>query len=1139
MNLPKFALQHKPIVLGIAFLLLCAGLNTFLTAPRREDPEFIIREATVTTEWPGANARQVEELISDKVEKAAANIKQVRRVISRSYYGRSVVNVSTIYEIDDTAPVWQKLRAEMRLLQTELPETAHPPKVDDNFGDTAALVLALYQDPETAKTQPYTPRQLEIFAKRLRDRLMDLRPVTKRPDGRVVPLTTEPAYVARLDLYGVQPEVIYLETIAEKWSQLGITSDFLQRILSERNVIAPAGILNTEDYRINTRITGNFDAVREINGVVVDRITRDKQTEAPAKPKSKRPAFDVPVKLKDLDIVVKREYQDPPAALTYYGDSEASMPAIVLSFTMKPGKNISWLGDAVELLLETASQTFLPPDIRVAVVSNPPAFVEKKVSDVVDNLISAVVLVLIILSLLAGPRVALVTAITVPLVMLTALALMRIWDVEIEQISLAALIVALGLLVDNAIVIGENSSRFMSEGMPREKAVVEGATTVGTSLLWSSLTTIGVFIPMAFVLPGDMGEYVFSLPVVVSLTLLVSWLCAMTVTPILNFYLLKPIAGLPIVMVIKWIAAKLGIKGRERPAKDDAAKDNLFVVLLRWAIRLRMVVIPAAFALLFASFMLPVPPSFFPDSDRPQFVVDVWLPETASIYRTADTTQQVEALIRRLSQVKRQDGAWVASVDEDGNPFPRLDNMVTYVGAGGPRFYTGTDPKPDAPHYALILINANDPEGVYDFIADIRYAAWNGIGQPGDPDYLPPITGARVVPQTLVLGVPVPTPIQYRISGPRLADEAVLRHYGLKLQNMLKDSRMAWDVHDSWGVYGLQLDVDVDSVDANLAGVTNNTIARTLNAYYSGLHLTRYREGDREIPVMLRLPKDQRQSLQKVNTAFVEGYDRKVPLKAIADLKVRYEPTLITRYQRERSLWVQARPESGFLAREVLEILKPQVDAIEKELPPGYHIDNGGIDEEAVRGERANNVALGIGVLLVILCLLLQYNSAVKPLLILLTVPLSVIGGMLGLWIRDIPFGFMETLGFLALFGTVLNAAILLIDYTEQLIRAKLDAKEDLAPEGERSYSGLTREAFRSCMLEAARVRLLPIFMTTATTVAGLTSLMFGGGPLFMGLATVFASGLIVGSAITVIILPALIALFVDNFRFQLVRAGA
>ncbi len=1136
MNLPQFALQHKPIVLGIAFLLLCVGLNTFLTAPRREDPEFIIREATVTTDWPGANARQVEELISDKVEKAAANIKQVRRVISRSYYGRSVVNVSTIYEIDDTAPVWQKLRAEMRLLQPQLPETALPPKVDDNFGDTAALVLAIYQDPETAKTQPYTPRQLEIFAKRLRDRLMDLRPITKRPDGRVVPITTEPAYVARLDLYGVQPEVIYLETDAEKWSQLGITSDFLQRILSERNVIAPAGILNTEDYRINTRITGNFDAVREINGVVVDRISKNPPADVSAKPKGRRPAFDVPVKLKDLDIVVKREYQDPPAALTYYGDSKTSMPAVVLSFTMKPGENISWLGEAVDFLLETANQTFLPPDIRVARVSNPPAFVAKKIDDVVDNLISAIVLVLIILSLLAGPRVALVTAMSVPLIMLTAMALMRIWDVEIEQISLAALIVSLGLLVDNAIVIGENSSRFLGEGMPRERAVVEGCTTVGSSLLWSSLTTIGVFIPMAFVLPGDIGEYVFSLPVVVTLTLLVSWLCAMTVTPILNYYLLKPATGLPIVTLGKWIAAKVGISGRERPAKDDTAKENVFTALLRWAIRLRMPVIGGAFALLVASFMLPVPPSFFPDSDRPQFVIDVWLPETASIYRTADATRQVQALVQRLSRVARQDGAWVEVVDEKGNPSARLQNMVSYIGTGGPRFYTGTDPKPDAPHYALIVVNATDPDGVPEFIADIRYAAWNGIGQPGEPDYLPPVVGARVVPNTLVLGVPVPSPIQYRISGPRLADEAVLRHYGLKLKNLLKDSGMAWDVHDSWGVYGLQLDVDVDSVDANLAGVTNNTIARTLNAYYSGLHLTRYREGDREIPVMLRLPKDQRQSLQKVNTAFVEGYDRKVPLKAVADLKVRYEPTLITRYQRERSLWVQARPEPEYLAREILEILEPEVAAIEKELPPGYHIDNGGIDEEAMRGERANNVSLGVGAVLVILCLLLQYNSAVKPLLILLTVPLSIIGGMLGLWIRAIPFGFMETLGFLALFGTVLNAAILLVDYTQQLIREKLEAKEGLAPEGQRAYCGLTREAFRTCMLTATRVRLLPIFMTTATTVAGLTSLMFGGGPLFKGLATVFATGLIVGSAITLFVLPALIAVFVENFRFQLVR---
>ncbi len=1144
MNLPKFALRHKPIVLGIALLLFFAGLNVFLNAPRREDPEFQIREATVTTEWAGANARQVEELITDKVEKAAANIKQVRRVQSRSYYGRSVVQVSTLEEIDDTAAVWTKLRAEMKLLEPQLPATARAPRVNDNFGDTAALVLAIYQDPERAREQPYTPRQMEIFAKRLRDRLMDLRPMVERDDGRMVPITTDPAYVARLDLYGVQPEVIYLETDAAMWSKLEINSSMLQRILSERNVIAPAGILDTaDDYRINTSISGNFDAVREINSVVVDRIAADRDTSADQPVPDREtdpglPAFDLPVNLSDLKIKVSRDYQDPPPSLVRFGDPEKSVPAIALSFTMKPGQNISWLGDSVEWLLQTANDTFLPPDIRVATVSDPPRFVDKKISDVVGNLQEAIILVLLILTLLAGWRVAVVTACSVPLIMLTAMALMRIWNVELEQISLAALIVSLGLLVDNAIVTSENSSRLMGEGMAREDAVIEGCNMVSTSLLWASLTTISVFIPMAFVLPGSMREYVFSLPVVVSLTLSVSWLCGMTVTPILNYYILTPASGLPIVNLFKWLTGRLGPGKEKAPAAAKTRKAGLFVTLSKLAVRFRIPTIVGAFALLFASFMLPVAPSFFPDSDRPQFVVDIWLPETDSIFRTDEVTLEVEALVRRLSQVTWQDGKWVDVVDDEGKPFERLDNMVAYVGAGGPRFYTGTDPKPDAPHYALLTINATLPEGVPQFIADIRRAAWTGIGQPGSPDFLPPVARARVVPAPLVLGTPVPSPIQYRLSGPRLADEAVLRHFGIRLKNDLKDSGMAWDVHDSWGVYGLQLKVDVNSVDANLAGVTNNTIARTLNAYYSGLHLTRYREGDREIPVMLRLPREQRQSLKAATTAFVEGYDRKVPINAIADFKIAYEPTLLTRYQRERSIWIQARPEPGIQGREVIAALEPQVRALEKEMPPGYHIQNGGIDEEAVKGERANNVSLGVGITLVVLCLVLQYNSAVKPLLILLTVPLSVIGGMLGLWLRGIPFGFMETLGFLALFGTVLMAAILLIDFTQQLLKEKLANGEGVAPDGERAYCGLTREAFRATLLEAARVRLLPIFLTTVTTVAGLTSLMFGGGPLFKGLATVFATGLVVGSTITLFVLPALISLFVENFRYSLVRAG-
>lgn len=560
------------------------------------------------------------------------------------------------------------------------------------------------------------------------------------------------------------------------------------------------------------------------------------------------------------------------------------------------------------------------------------------------------------------------------------------------------------------------------------------------------------------------------------------------------------------------------------------------MALCRWAIRMRFATIGVAFALLAAALMLPVQSSFFPFSDRNQFVVDVWLPETAPIYHTDTIAQHAEQMVLRLSDTTWQDGKWGPVTDEKGQKIQRLGSMVTYVGAGGPRFYVGLNPEADAPNYANIVINTSNRDNVTQYVEDIRRAAWTGIGRAGEDGYVSPIAGARIVPHQLVMGTPVTSPIQYRLTGPRLANESILRHHGKKLKDILHDSGLVWDVHDSWGARGLQLDVNLKPDEANMAGVTNDTVAHTLNTYYNGLYLTTFREGSHQIPVMLRLPPEQRRSLQSVQAAYTEGYTGKVPLDSVADFGLEHVPVKITRYQRERSLWIQARPQPGLLARDILGRLQPQVDAIVAELPPGYRIENGGIEEEAARGERANSVALGVGITLVIFCLLLQYNSSVKPLLILLTVPLSVIGGMLGLWLRDIPMGFMETLGFLALFGTVLNAAILMIDFVEQLIQERLDKRDGIAAPGERAYCGLTREAFRACLAEAGQARMMPICMTTATTVAGLMSLMFGGGPLFMGLATVFAVGLIVGSAITLFVLPALMALFVENFRYALVE---
>ena len=1148
MNIPRFALNKSPIVLAVTLILVVWGVYVFLTAPRREDPEFIIRDAVINTAWPGATAEKVEKLVTDKIEKTAANVKWIKRTKSTSYVGRSVVEIRALDEITDVDKVWTKVRAELKLLEPQLPEGSRSPELDDNFGDTAALVLAIFQDPAAARKRKYTSRQLEIFAKRLRDRLMDLRPQLEGPDGRTVPDSTEPAYVARLDFYGIQPEVIYLEADIGQWGKLGLTTADLQQALAQRNIIAPGGVLETENSRVNARLTGDFNATRELNQVVVDRVATG--AEAPTRqtlPEFMRqlsageemgsdrpPSFEVPVYLADLDIQVIRGYLDPPTSITRFGDAESSVESIFLSFTLKSGQNITELGDVVDRLLATANETFLPPDIRVQKISNPPAAVSNKIDEVVSNLVDAVLIVLLVLLVMAGWRVATVTAASIPIVMLASIGLMRIWGVEIEQISLAALIVALGLLVDNATVVCNNTNRYLDMGLPREQAVIEGPSQVSTSLLMSTLTTVSVFIPMTFALTGGTKEYVYSLPVVVSLTLLISWISGLTVTTVMNRYLLVPTSGQPpFAVIFDWIRKRLPGKKEKAAASGSGDKPHWYVRLCGIAIQNKFITIGVAFGLLFGSFLLPVKSSFFPNADRPQFVIDIVLPDGSPLHRTDEVVKRVEKIVRRLGTATWDGDQLVAFSADKNSPGSRLDNMAIYVGAGGPRFYTGLDPKANASNYAIIWVNTTDATQNLPYIADIRRAAWQGIGKPGTEDYIPPVAGARIIPKPLVLGTPVSSPIEYRILGPRLANETVLRKTSEKLKAALRDGGLVWDIHDSWGQLGDQLDVDILPTAANMAGVTNATVARTLETYYSGYHLTTYREGDHQVPIMLRLPPQQRRSLASLRTADVEGYAGKVPLDSVADLQIKRRPNKITRFQRERMIAVLARPESGVLASEVLEQARDQVDELAAQLPPGYRIEDGGIQEEAARGERQNAASLGIGAALILLCLIVQYNSWVKPLMIILTVPLAIIGGLLGLWIRQIPMGFMETLGFLALFGTVLNAAILMIDFAEGLITEKLAAGDGVAPPGEKSYSGLTREAFRQCLTDTGRIRMMPILMTTLTTVGGLITLMFAG-PLFKGLATVFAVGLTLGTAITLFVLPAIMAMMVENFGMKL-----
>ncbi len=1144
MNLPKFALDHKAVVTIATVLLVALGVATFLNAPRKEDPTFTIRDGFIVTVWPGATANEVELLVTDPIELALAGVKTIRKLDSTSYAGVSFIQVTTIDAVTDANAVWDKVRRELVLIEHEFPLGCTPPFLSDHISQAAAMILCLYQDPTTLAERRYTPRELDDFARLLRDRIMDLRRQTADASGRSTPVSTEASYVERIDTYGAQDEVIYIETDLGKWSQLGITADQLAAYLRARNVVVPGGSLETENARFTIKLSGTVDAVSEIKRTVIGRVaTGSDGGKLPAQPTVALEAIfgqmsadsplaipmtqTVPVTLAGLGLDVRRGYRDPPAVITRYSDQQTSSECVVLAFAMKDGVNIVEFDQAVDHLLESANETFLPPDILVSKASDQPEAVDKKVSEVVSNVISSVVIVILVLVFMAGIRIAIIAAIAIPAIMLITIGLMTPFGVVLEQISLAALIIALGILVDNTIQVCDNTQTILRTGASRREAAINGPGQISFAILIATLSIVAAFLPMTMLLKGSMREFVFSLPLVVCLSLSLGWIFAMTMTTIMAYYGLKAGGGrTPLAAIGAWVKRLLG----KKTDANQTAKVGLYQKLCLLAVRAKWLTLGVSYALLALVVSLPMKQAFFPLSDRNQFVIDVYIADGAPIQKTSEAAARVEEMVRALGGKARVNGKWT-DLPERGT---RLRSMCTFVGSGGPFNYPGLYPKPDQPNYACIWVNTVTGNDVPGFIADIRRAVREGLGTAGVAGHVAPIPGVRVVPHQLVLGVPVTSPVDIRVLGPRLGGAQILRAYGARIEEALRNCGLAWDIHNSWGEFGRQLDVDVDEEKAILAGVTNAAVSLSLNAYYSGHLLMSYREADREIPVMLRLPPSQRKTLDELGSLYVQGFAGKVPLESVADIRQTWAPSKITRFQRERNMSVRCRPEPGFLYSDVIAAIQPDLDQIASELPPGYRIEQGGIFEEAAKGAKMNLNALATGGVLIFFLLVIQFNSVLKPFMIFLTLPLAAGGGLVGLLLMGIPLGFMETVGFLALFGIVLSAAILLIEFSAILVGQKLAAGDGLAGPGEKSYNGLTRDAFYKALAEAGQLRLMPILMTTLTTVGGLISLMLVGGPLFKGLASVIVIGLLIGTLFTLFVLPAIIAVFVERFGMQL-----
>jgi multidrug efflux pump subunit AcrB len=1114
MNIAEIAMKYRPVVLTLVGLLVAYGAYTFQTMPRREDPEFIIRSCIVSTSWPGAPTLQVEELVTEPLELAIAKINEVKLIKSTTINGLSTITVDTEDRIgkSDIDNVWNKVRDAVELVQ--MPSTSVRPVVNSNFGDTSILVMGIYQIPlpdETAVREEhlYSPRQLEVYADKIRDSIRLL-------DG-----------VASVDKYGVRNEAIYLETDLANWSQIDLTTSQLKQMVDTRNTIASGGSIETEQGAFNVRPSGDFDAIEEIEAI----------TYTPQSQQGSGGASPPQVRLRDVGLGVSRGYRDPPDILSRFTDERGSFPCVMLGVTMKSGQNIidvcNRCTDRIDHLVNY-EQT-LPADLEIRPISNQAVNVSGKVNDVISNVLSAILIVVVVVYFFVGLRTSLVMAANIPIVVLGSIAIINQLGIQLEQISLASIIIALGLLVDNAVQVCDQTRTNILEGMTPEDAAVEGAKTLAIPMLTGTLTTVAVFLPMIVALTGSSKEYVYSLPITLSVTLLLSWLLAMTVCVILAATFIRapknpdvPSAPLPWLGYAAgkaWVAIKrmLTKKRNQAPTTTtqlaDNSGDNFILKIYGWtvgvAIKFKWVTFAITIALLYGSTQLPVGQEFFPQDRRDQFYVNVILPETATIDQTSDIVARIESLIKRISPAK----------NETGETVERVRNMRCMIGRGGSRWALTVDPPSPGSNVAEILIQTNSATQTKSLLRDVRR-----ITQEGDKDLgMDPIAGARIIPKELSMGPPAPA-IELRVTGDRFADTAVLKSIVEQVKLVLFDDPDTWDVADSWGVDGFQIELDIDSDKANLAGITNQNVADTLSAYFSGLQLSAFRENDYVVPVYFRLNPDQRKSLAALDSAYVEGSNGKLPLNSIATTRQVFQPIKVERRNSNRTINVTAEVREGASGNDVVArvVNSEAIKDLRASLPDGFSLEVGGATEESAKSTANMLVSFGMSFIAIVIILVIQYNGWSKTMIILATLPMAIMGALLGLWATDSLFGFMPQLGLLSLFGIVLNTGIIFIEFADILIEKK--AAEG---NGDGPINGLSVAEFRGCLVEAGKKRMLPIILTTLTTVGGLIPLALSGGPLWEGMSWLMIFGLLVATLLTLYVVPALYAILVESFRVR------
>jgi multidrug efflux pump subunit AcrB len=1018
MNITKISIENNRVTILMILVITILGLVGYTQLSRDAMPPFTIRVCQVVTNFPGASPERVEKLVTDKIEKVVQEIPELKTVTSESRTGLSIVIVELNPDVHqkDLQAVWDKIRRKLEDIKSDLPENIYGPNVkDDAVGITYGIQLGLQSD-------GYTYADMKAYAEKVRDDLIKLKEA------------------ARVEIGGTQEERIFIEFDNASLARYGISASQIKNAISATNIVFPGGEIDIDNERIVLEPTGNYEDIEDVKNTLI----KISPTEM--------------VKLGDITSI-RFGYETPQPNIIKVNGHDG----LVIAVNLKGGANLTKLGKKIDKKLEIYNAAF-PVGLSIERVASQDNYVNGRINNFVSNVIQSTIIVLLVMLLFLGLRTGMVVASLIPLTMVLTLLVMNLLDVGLNQVTLASLIVALGMLVDNSIVVSESIMVKMVKGIAAKEAAITSARELSIPLLISTLTTSAAFLPF-FLAQNVMGEMMGNIFIVVSIALLSSWILALSFVAMLSVYFIK----------IK--------KSKEKKTEKSGIFDRLneqYRKILIWALKKPLVFILLVVGMFIgALFLFPkLPFIFMPDSDRNLVVVDVNLPQGTKIEETEKVVDGLSNFINSNLLVPADE------IDtRDGGA-----NFTSFIGKGPNSYDLGYQQAQPNSGYAHMLINTT------------RFEANDAVVEKLDTYAFEHFPNAEISVGPMAGAGGSKYDVSVRVSGD---DPEKLLQIAEQVKRTMSEIEGVKNINDDWGPKIKKVVVDIDQDKAGQAGVTNQDIAISLRTALTGFDTGDFRDLDGNIPIMLQSEDGSNLDVHNLEsiTVFSQMTGKNVPLGQVAAIGIDWQFAKIMRKDILRTITINCNAKPGITASDITGQLAPALDQLLEEWGPGYSYSLGGESEKSAEAMGAVGANIPIAASIILLLLMLQFNSFRKTTIVLAAIPLGIIGVILGLFIFRSYFGFMAFLGMISLAGIVVNDVIVLLEKIEIAIT-------DL---GKKPYDAI---------IYGAQQKFRPVILTTFTTVFGLIPLYIGGGLMWEPMAVSIMVGLLFATVITLLFVP-------------------